>query len=165
MRTSILSSLILVGCESYISETVMIEVADTITPSYTEDAPGLLRTDASENIVAVLCGETISEPFVFSDEGFGCIREVDTHHRTERTAWIEPAPEAWDHEALCALPSPQPEGSGLYIDPEVVGHSGYFILDLFVEPEPEWPQGTGKGTWQPVPASCGGDLSITIEIQ
>ena len=156
--------LLATGCESGTSEYLVIDVANPIATSYSVESPGLLRTSAGSDVVAVLCGKRLIEPAEISvDHGFGCLDEKGVEDT--RTAWIEPIPDTWDAEQLCAMPAPDPVWSGLYVDTEVTGHDGFYVDDLATEPDPSWPQGEGTGTWRRDGSPCGGNLRVELAIR
>ncbi|MBW1878336.1 MAG: hypothetical protein JRI25_26380 [Deltaproteobacteria bacterium] len=159
-------TLSLVACESGTSEFHTIEVSDGIASSYGLDAPGLLRTTGGHEPVWVLCGDPLAEPAEYAiDHGFGCLDDEQAGTMESRTAWIEPMPETWDGEALCALPAPEPSWAGVAIGNEVTGQDQPFYADLGDAIDPDWPQGIGDGEWRRDVSPCGGNLSVSIIIE
>jgi len=180
--------LLLAGCESGLASVVDVEVADTVATAQTEDAPGVLVTDAGRLApLAALCGQALDEPVTFSfDFGFGCLDERQGTTAVLR-AWVQPMPERWDAAAFCAL-APTPY-SGLTIGPAVIGGDDTAEpaavdtaappgdtgddtgapVDLYpglaAEPDPAWPQGETTATWKRDVSPCGGVLKGDIRVE
>ncbi len=155
----------LIACESGTAEFVSIDVPDDLAESFSPQAPGLLRTDGGYELVATLCGEPLPEPAELSnDHGFGCLEDDLDGLEVARQAWVEPMPEAWDAEALCAMPPADPAWRGLVPDAEITGSAGSFAEDLAAEIDPAWPQAVGFGSWKRDLSPCGGSLRVEIDL-
>ena len=155
----------LTACESGTSERITVDVPNRVARDYSPEAPGLLRTEGSTEIGAVLCGRVLDEPAQISvDHGFGCLDDADKGRRDRRTAWIEPAPLDWDLEALCDLPPPDPVWSGVDLLPEMTGDEAPLSEVLAESPDPTWDQGSGAGIWKRDGSPCGGHLNIDIQL-
>ena len=190
MRRLPLLFLLLAGCESGLSTVVNVDVAGGVATARSADAPGVLVTDAGglATPLAALCGAPLDEEVTFShDHGFGCLDEREGTEEVLR-AWIQPAPEAWDFAAFCAL---QPHAfRGLTLGPDITGapeagdtadtaRSDTARADtarsdtaapvdndgLLAEPEPTWPQAEVRATWKRDVSPCGGVLRGDIRIE
>lgn len=159
MRSVCLSLLFLAGCESGLAEVYSIDVADPVARTYSESSPGLLRVSgAGPEAVRVLCGGPFGDPVEYViDLGFGCLDDGQRGSVESRSAWIEPPPEGTDAAALCALPAPDPDWSGVAIDAPAD--------DLAADPSADWPQGTGSGAWERDLSPCGGVLHVDIFVR
>lgn len=143
--------LLLAACESGLSISLALDVADDVADTYSSDAPGLLRVDADGLLVDVgpMCGERLAEPIeVYVDFGFGCL---DDRKGTNATllAWIEPAPAGWDLDVFCSLAP----ADGL--DLTDAGPTDV----LATSPDDSWPQGEASAPWRRDLSPCGGRVS------
>lgn len=162
MRVAVLFPLVLLGCESGLSESYTLTVGPQTSGEYSPEAPGLLRVQTSTHpAVLALCGQTL-EPHDYSvDLGFGCLDELrDTQE--ERSAWVEPMPASWSAQHLCNVDPPRFQWDGLILDEQVTNSPDPAFNDLADAPEPGWPTATSTGTWRRDGSPCGGVLPIEL---
>ena len=167
MRTPFL--LVLLGtlaCESGTSESYAISIDPELGLAYSTDAPGLLGVDSSPGrVFRVLCGQELAQPVQLSlDNGFGCLDDGLKGTSVDRLAYIQPMPETWDAEALCAIPEPEQPWDAVPIDALELGTDEPW-LDLNVPIDEAWDQGMGSGEWKSDLSPCGGHLDVEIVIE
>jgi len=164
-RSSIVLLAALTACESGLSVDYTLTIAQSAVAATAPDAPGLLRVHgAPDPVVRVLCGGSgqLSARYTI-DLGFGCLDDL-RGSTEERRAWIEPMPEGWDAQALCALDPPRFRWDGVTIDASVTG-PGVDPREVLAEaPDAAWTQGRGAGTWRRDGSPCGGVLPVEIRL-
>jgi hypothetical protein len=148
----------LAACESGTSEWYEITVPDGLAEAYSEEEPGLIRASPSlGGVAAALCGQTLAEPVeLYVDYGFGCLEEGQRGTEETRTVWVEPVPEGWDRQVLCAA-TPDPWQGGLAL---TEGITRAQPIELAATPDAAWPQVEATGTWRRDGSPCGGRLRI-----
>lgn len=166
---ALLALLALAGCESGTALDVDITLGAEVPPAFTTEAPGVLVvSDAGGWLAAVqpLCGPTPEQPVNLRiDYGFGCLDDADVGAETTARAWVEPLPEGWDAAALCALERPN-TWDGVSIGAEVTGEADIPATELLAaEPEEDWFQGQGTGTWSRDLSPCGGEVEVEITVE
>lgn len=156
----------LIGCESGLAAVADIEVDDAVARAFDRTAPGVLVTDTGGALatVAALCGETFERITFVKDFGFGCLDDAKKGTTETLSAWVQPMPEGWNAEGLCALAPVH--YSGIVVPPEVSGEVPVTTTGtpvsvpppgLALAPEAGWAQGSTVAEWHKVPI-CGGTL-------